>query len=98
MAANPTAQMLKPRVGLKADSKLRLAHTDTAASSSKSLETSPEVESAAPAASIEADGDDAVADARHRAIARAAYFLAEARSFAPGCELEDWLAAERQIP
>jgi hypothetical protein len=30
-------------------------------------------------------------------IARAAYFLAEKRQFTPGCELEDWLTAERQI-
>jgi hypothetical protein len=32
---------------------------------------------------------------RHEAIARAAYFLAEARGFEHGRELEDWLAAER---
>lgn len=37
------------------------------------------------------------ADSRHEAIARSAYFLAEARSFEPGHELDDWLAAERQI-
>ena len=30
-------------------------------------------------------------------VAEAAYFLAQARGFAPGHELEDWLAAERQI-
>lgn len=30
-------------------------------------------------------------------IREAAYFLAEARGFAPGHELDDWLAAERQI-
>ena len=30
-------------------------------------------------------------------IATAAYYLAERRNFAPGYELEDWLAAERQI-
>jgi hypothetical protein len=30
-------------------------------------------------------------------IATAAYFLAEQRRFAPGHELEDWLAAEQQI-
>lgn len=32
----------------------------------------------------------------HEAIARSAYFLAEARGFEPGYELDDWLAAERQ--
>ncbi|MGC3981111.1 MAG: DUF2934 domain-containing protein [Steroidobacteraceae bacterium] len=30
-------------------------------------------------------------------IATAAYFLAEQRHFAPGCELQDWLAAEQMI-
>jgi Protein of unknown function (DUF2934) len=27
----------------------------------------------------------------------AAYFLAERRGFVPGCELEDWLAAEAEV-
>lgn len=31
------------------------------------------------------------------AIAERAYFKAERRGFAPGGELEDWLAAEREI-
>jgi hypothetical protein len=30
-------------------------------------------------------------------IREAAYFRAEHREFAPGHELEDWLAAEREI-
>jgi hypothetical protein len=30
-------------------------------------------------------------------ICEAAYFRAEKRSFAPGHELEDWLAAEREV-
>jgi hypothetical protein len=30
-------------------------------------------------------------------IAEAAYYLAEQRGFVPGHELEDWLAAEREI-
>ncbi|CAG0941477.1 hypothetical protein GPROT2_01327 [Gammaproteobacteria bacterium] len=34
---------------------------------------------------------------RHRLIAEAAYFRAEQRGFVPGCELEDWLAAELEI-
>lgn len=33
----------------------------------------------------------------HQAIAVAAYYLAEARGFQPGSELDDWLAAESQI-
>jgi hypothetical protein len=30
-------------------------------------------------------------------ISMAAYYLAASRGFAPGNELEDWLAAERQV-
>lgn len=30
-------------------------------------------------------------------IAEAAYFLAEKRQFTPGYQLDDWLAAEREI-
>jgi hypothetical protein len=37
------------------------------------------------------------AEDRAERIARAAYFRAERRGFAPGHELEDWLAAEREI-
>jgi len=33
----------------------------------------------------------------HDEIARAAYFIAEARGFEPGPELDDWLAAEQQM-
>lgn len=32
--------------------------------------------------------------ARHELVAVEAYFLAERRGFTPGCELNDWLAAE----
>jgi hypothetical protein len=34
---------------------------------------------------------------RHALIAQAAYFRAERRGFAPGHELEDWLAAEAEV-
>lgn len=34
---------------------------------------------------------------RQTRIAIAAYYRAEARGFTPGCELEDWLAAEAQV-
>ena len=33
---------------------------------------------------------------RHAMIAEAAYFIAQSRGFTPGCEFEDWLAAERE--
>lgn len=35
--------------------------------------------------------------ARESDIAVAAYYRAQARGFAPGNELQDWLAAEQQI-
>ncbi len=34
---------------------------------------------------------------RHAMIAEGAYFVAQARGLAPGNELDDWLAAEREI-
>jgi Protein of unknown function (DUF2934) len=38
-----------------------------------------------------------VDDRRHALIARSAYFRAEQRGFAPGHELDDWLAAETEV-
>ena len=37
------------------------------------------------------------AEARRAMIEQAAYFLAKHRGFTPGHELEDWLAAEREV-
>jgi hypothetical protein len=37
------------------------------------------------------------AEERRNRIERAAYFRAERRNFAPGHELEDWLAAETEV-
>lgn len=34
---------------------------------------------------------------RHFMIAEAAFFIAQARNFTPSQELDDWLAAEREI-
>ena len=34
---------------------------------------------------------------RDRLIAQAAYFRAEKRGFAPGCELQDWVEAEAEV-
>jgi hypothetical protein len=38
-----------------------------------------------------------VRENHHAAIAEGAYFRGERRGFAPGHELEDWLAAETEI-
>ncbi len=35
--------------------------------------------------------------ARRELVAVEAYFLAERRGFTPGCELDDWLAAEATV-
>jgi Protein of unknown function (DUF2934) len=56
--------------------------------------------SAAAANVIEGDGlspHQSEVDARHRRISEAAYRIAEARGFANGSELDDWLAAERDV-
>lgn len=37
------------------------------------------------------------AETRREMIARAAYFRAERRGFAPGSDQEDWLAAEKEV-
>jgi len=37
------------------------------------------------------------AEERHARIAREAYLRAEQRGFEPGKEVDDWLAAERQV-
>lgn len=34
---------------------------------------------------------------RNKIIAEKAYYLAEARGFTGGCELEDWLTAEAEV-
>lgn len=46
-----------------------------------------------------ASGSDqpAISEVRHRLICEAAYFRAERREFACDAELEDWLAAEKEI-
>jgi hypothetical protein len=49
----------------------------------------PEVAASHPAALA---GED-----RYRMIAEAAYYRAEQRGFAPGSELDDWLAAEIEV-
>lgn len=36
-------------------------------------------------------------DEQNRQVAKAAYFRALERGFAPGCEMDDWLQAETEI-
>lgn len=42
-------------------------------------------------------GNGVSAEERDTLIARAAYFRAEKRGFAPGCELQDWVEAEAEV-
>jgi hypothetical protein len=52
----------------------------------------------APASSVlPAETDLELVEDRHAMIAEVAFFIAESRGFVPGHELEDWLAAEREI-
>ena len=51
-----------------------------------------------PPAAVSAWGSPLIpASLRHDMIRDAAYFRAQARGFVPGNELEDWLAAERDV-
>jgi hypothetical protein len=93
MAANPTVQALKQRLSPKPESAQQAEAAEAEAevcalSSDASYGISPRSEPLASSAD---------AESRHQAIARSAYFLAEARGFEPGGELDDWLAAEEQI-
>jgi hypothetical protein len=47
--------------------------------------------------SAQQSGSDVEPDTRHEMIARAAYLRAQARGFAPGHEIEDWLNAEAEV-
>ncbi|MFH1045261.1 MAG: DUF2934 domain-containing protein [Pseudomonadota bacterium] len=42
-------------------------------------------------------GPSISAEEREKLVARAAYFRAEKRGFAPGCELQDWVEAEAEV-
>ena len=54
------------------------------------------VPAAAVASGPEADRVDSAAEQTREEIAVAAYFRAEKRGFAPGREIDDWLAAEAE--
>ncbi|MEI7868621.1 MAG: DUF2934 domain-containing protein [Candidatus Methylumidiphilus sp.] len=53
--------------------------------------------SPSPAFSEPSTVDPVEAEIRNRMVAEAAYYRAEARGFADGYELEDWLDAEAEI-
>ena len=63
----------------------------------RSPERMPLAAPAIAAGTAAAGADCAPGEERDRMIAVAAYYRAERRGFAPGRELEDWLAAEAEI-
>lgn len=65
------------------------------AKAASSRSTTPAKSTAGPAPA--AAGMAVSADERRAMIAQAAYLRAERRGFAPGSEVEDWLAAEADI-
>lgn len=54
-------------------------------------------ETAHPATDASVASTDCSTRSRQELIATEAYCRAEQRGFAPGCELDDWLAAERTV-
>jgi hypothetical protein len=58
-------------------------------------EESSEVDAAAPKATFV--GEQIIYKDRESRIAEAAYLRAQQRGFEPGYELEDWLAAEKEV-
>lgn len=56
--------------------------------------------SASNGAAVEGESNSAMPrhhEDRHASIAEAAYFRAQLRGFAPGHEVEDWIAAEEEV-
>lgn len=92
MAANPRTEGLEPQGERELAPQLSVASPASELSAELAQPDEPEV-SASPEELISAR----VTESRHEEIARAAYFLAEARGFEPGHELDDWLAAEQQV-
>lgn len=64
---------------------------------SEDLEHSPNTWTSIDAPSQDSAADVQAARRRYERIAEAAYRRAEQRGFAPGGELDDWLAAEREF-
>ncbi len=68
----------------------------TPASNQSTTETrTPPLPEASGAASV--PNEPTAPPQRHDMIAEAAFFMAEARGFAPNQELDDWLAAECEV-
>jgi hypothetical protein len=69
----------------------------TAPESRQSALTVPTIPATAEAAPSPEGPEPSEPAQRHALIAEAAFLIAQERGFAPGHELNDWLAAEREI-
>ena len=69
----------------------------TASETKQSALTAPPVPATAQADLSPERSESSEPPQRHSLIAEAAFLIAEERGFAPGQELDDWLAAEREV-
>jgi hypothetical protein len=97
-----TAKNTKPPAGIKADTKADTITPENGAGESARPEagSGAAVASAAEGGSIKSISVTVTSrhyEDRHASIAKAAYFRSEMRGFAPGHEVEDWLAAEEEV-
>lgn len=97
MAANPDTVVPTPLSARKAKSAPQPSSSPAEPKEPSGSETPGITDSTAQASPDRPLADAANLAARHEEIARVAYYMAEARGFAPGRELDDWLAAEQQI-
>lgn len=99
MATRKSAAKTTGAAARKSPAKTAAKETErkAAAKSPARPAAAPRKRAAAPAAVAAADeptAEPATAEARYLWIAHAAYLRAEKRGFAPGHEIDDWLAAE----
>jgi hypothetical protein len=97
MAANPRIPRREAQV------ERRVAPAPESNSSTDEPLESASIQSLAPGdAGTEMSAPEVIAvpdgcESRHEAVAKAAYFLSQARGFEPGHELDDWFLAEEQL-
>lgn len=95
MAANPRATLTRRSVQ-KVTSTPRLDPTSTTRPVLTRVALPPE-DQGSPAVAPDVIATETGCESHHEAIARAAYYLAQARGFEPGHEVDDWFAAEEQL-
>lgn len=83
------------RAAAPADSKGAIQVVVQGSSGSK-IQSTPNAGSK-PDSQLKDSNGSASAELRRLMIAEAAYYISERRGFAAGCQLEDWLLAEKQI-